>query len=101
MWEHAKDFIGIPAAIKACLEVVKILKEGRYGTDHHAEEIGRRLSEVQSALKDFTRDALELEAIKYVHTLTNDITAVRFAEPGFPKSRRHIRDFDGSLLGRI
>jgi len=29
------------------------------------------------------------------------ITVVRFAEPGFPKSRRHIRDFDSSLLGRI
>ena len=28
-------------------------------------------------------------------------TAVRFAEPGFPKSRGDIRDFGGSLLGRI
>jgi hypothetical protein len=29
------------------------------------------------------------------------ITAVRFAEPEFPKHRGDIRDFDGSLLGRI
>jgi hypothetical protein len=28
-------------------------------------------------------------------------TAVRFAEPEFPKHRGYIRDFDGSLLGRI
>jgi hypothetical protein len=28
-------------------------------------------------------------------------TAVRFAEPGFPKRHVHIREFDGSLLGQI
>jgi hypothetical protein len=30
-----------------------------------------------------------------------EITTVRFTQPGFPISRGHIRDFDGSLLGRI
>jgi esterase/lipase len=30
-----------------------------------------------------------------------DTTAVRFAELGFPKRRVWIRDFAGSLLGRI
>jgi hypothetical protein len=29
------------------------------------------------------------------------VTAVRFAEPGFPESRGHIRVCDDSLLGRI
>lgn len=35
------------------------------------------------------------------HNIQCELTAVRFAEPGFPKSRGDIRDFGGSLLGRI
>jgi hypothetical protein len=40
-------------------------------------------------------------AISEAGILLKTRTAVRFAEPGFPKSRGHIRVFDGSLLGRI
>jgi hypothetical protein len=35
------------------------------------------------------------------HALTPEDTAVRFAELGFSKRRVWIRDFAGSLLGRI
>jgi hypothetical protein len=42
----------------------------------------------------------EAENRRGIHLGVN-VTAVRFAEPGFPKSRGHIRVFDGSLLGRI
>jgi len=37
----------------------------------------------------------------YQYVDMDQVTVVRFAEPGFPKSRRHIRDFDSSLLRRI
>lgn len=73
MWEHAKDFIAVPGAIKASLEVLKLIREGRGSTKQDTEAVSSRLGEVQVALRNFARDALELEAIKCVHTLTNDI----------------------------
>lgn len=70
VWEHAPALIGIPAAIKATLEVIEKL---RGGAPHAAEAAAAKanLSAIAAALDTFADDAVELAALKDLHALTN------------------------------
>jgi hypothetical protein len=71
MWEHAGALVGIPAAIKATIEILGYIRSGSSPTDRATTDAAAKLSIVQSGLEGFAQDALELAAFKRLHTMTN------------------------------
>jgi hypothetical protein len=72
MWENSAALIGIPAAIKATIEVIEKLHGALSGTD--AQQVKTNLVSVNSALEKFAEEATELAAFKDLHALTNQFS---------------------------
>lgn len=70
MWEHASALIGVPAAIKATLEIIKMLNPAP-GKAEPAQQAAHKLESVYAAVASLATDAAELAAFKDLHALTN------------------------------
>jgi hypothetical protein len=69
VWEHAKTLIGVPGAIKATIDIIKLIKSGQKSPDDAQQQLASALS----GLDDFAHDALELAAYKALHTMTSSV----------------------------
>jgi hypothetical protein len=73
MWEHAPALLGIPAAIKATLELLDRLRSGGTGIDRLVADAADRQALIRGSLLNFANDALALKAFKSLHALTNSL----------------------------
>lgn len=71
MWENAGALIGVPAALKAALDVYDRIRKGQTTPANGASEGSDQLKHIHSYLNSFAIDALELKAYKDLHSVTN------------------------------
>lgn len=72
MLEHAAAIIGVPAAIKATLDIVDRIRRNGTATGQEPEAAAHLVA-IHKAMEAFAVDANELAAYKKLHTLTNQL----------------------------